>query len=59
MPRFSIDLVRQKLSISFPTASAAVKILTDLGITSELTGQKKNRHYSYQCYIELLSRQES
>ena len=55
MPRFSIDAVRQKLSISFPTASAAVKKLSDLGITTELTGQKKNRHYSYQGYIELLS----
>ena len=58
MPRFSIDAVRQKLGVSFPTANAAVKILTDMGITTELTGKKKNRHYSFQGYIELLSASE-
>jgi hypothetical protein len=30
--------------------------LLDLGIAVEMTGQKKNRSYSYQAYIELLSR---
>jgi len=28
----------------------------DLGIVMEMTGQKKNRSYSYQAYVELLSR---
>ena len=37
------------------TASAAVKPLEDLGIVAELTGQKKNRVYSYQAYVELVS----
>ena len=48
--------VRQRLETTFPTASAAVKLLEDLGILAELTGQKKNRVYSYQAYVELLSR---
>ncbi|NMG16853.1 Fic family protein [Aromatoleum bremense] len=56
MPRFTIERVRQKLSTSFPTASAAVKVLADLGIVTEMTGQKKNRSYSYQAYVELLTR---
>lgn len=56
MPRFTIERVRQKLETSFPTASAAVKVLEDLGIVTEMSGQKKNRSYSYQAYIELLSR---
>jgi Fic family protein len=56
MPRFTIERVKQKLGTSFPTANAAVKILEDLGIATEMTGQKKNRSYSYQAYIELLSR---
>lgn len=56
MPRFTIERVRQKLDTSFPTASAAVKLLAELGIVTELTGQKKNRSYSYQAYIDLLSR---
>ncbi len=56
MPRFTIERVRQKLKTSFPTANAAVKVLADLGIVTELTGQKKNRSYSYQSYIELMAR---
>ena len=56
MPRFSIEQVRQKLNTTFPTATAAVKVLEDLGIVVEFTGQKKNRSFSYQAYIELLTR---
>jgi Fic family protein len=56
MPRFSVEHVRQRLDTTFPTASAAVKLLEDLGILAELTGQRKNRVYSYQAYVELLSR---
>ena len=56
MPRFSVEHFRQRLETTFPTASAAVKLLEDLGILAELTGQKKNRVYSYQAYVELLSR---
>jgi len=56
MPRFTVELARQKLNTSFPTANAAVKLLEELGIVRELTGQKKNRSYSYQAYIELMSR---
>ena len=55
MPRFTIDQVRQKLDTTFPTANAAVKVLENLGIVAELTGQKKNRSYSYTAYIALLA----
>ncbi len=55
MPRFTIEQVRQKLGTSFPTANAAVKVLEELGIVAELTGQKKNRSYSYQPYVALLT----
>jgi hypothetical protein len=40
---------------SFPTATAAVKVLEDLGIVAELSGQKKDRSYSDQTYIALLT----
>ena len=56
MPRFTIEQVRQKLETTFPTATAAVKLLEELGIVTELTGQKKNRSFSYQAYVELLAR---
>jgi len=54
MPRFTVERVRQKLGTSFPTANAAVQVLSELGIVIELTGQKKNRSYSYQPYIDLM-----
>jgi Fic family protein len=56
MPRFTIESVRSKLETSFPTATAAVQTLEELGIVVETTGQKKNRRYSYQAYVDLLSR---
>lgn len=55
MPRFTVERARQSLDTSFPTANAAVQVLEGLGIVAELTGQKKNRSYSYQRYIELLA----
>ena len=47
--------MRKRLDTTFPTAAAAVKVLEDFGIVTEMTGQKKNRSYSYQPYIELQS----
>ena len=55
MPRFNVEHARERLETTFPTASAAVKLLVDLGIVTELSGQKKNRIYSYQAYVDLLS----
>ncbi|MCX7257954.1 MAG: Fic family protein [Polaromonas sp.] len=55
MPRFTIEQVRQRLDTSFPTANAAVKVLENLGLVAEQTGQKKNRSYSYHGYIALLT----
>ena len=55
MPRFTIQQVRQRLQTTFPTATAAVKMLEGLGIVAELTGQKKNRSFSYQGYVDLLT----
>ena len=56
MPRFNIERARQMLNTSFPTASAAVNQLVELAIVKEQTGQKKNRSYSYQGYVDLLTR---
>ncbi len=56
MPRFTMEQARRKLNASFPTASTAVKLLEALGIVTETTGQKTRRIYSYQPYIDLLTR---
>jgi Fic family protein len=55
MPRFTVEHVKDRLDASFPTANAAVMALEDLGIVKETTGYKKNRSYSYQAYIDVLS----
>jgi Fic family protein len=54
MPRFTVERVRQQLDTSFPTASAAVQMLAELGIVTEQTGRKTNRNYSYEAYIDLM-----
>ncbi len=56
MPRFTVELARQKLDTSFPTANAAVKLLGELEIVVELTGQKKHRSFSYRRYVALLTK---
>jgi Fic family protein len=56
MPRFTVERVRQQLDTTFPTANAAVQVLEQLGVVEEVTGQKKNRSYSYQAYVDLLTR---
>jgi Fic family protein len=58
MPRFTVETARQQLSTSFPTANAAVKLLTELGIVMEMTGQQRKRTFGYQSYIALLARTE-
>lgn len=55
MPRLSVERVRAVLQITFPTANTAIKLLEKLGILVEVTGQKKNRTFSYAAYIKILS----
>ena len=56
MPRFTVAQAQAKLETSFPTANTAVRLLEELGILKELTGQRSNRVYSYQPYVALLMR---
>ena len=51
----NIVAIATLLATSFPTATVAVQVLEDLGIATELTGQKKNRSYSYAAYIASLA----
>jgi len=55
MPRLSVDRVCEAVQTTFPTANTAINLLEELGILTELTGQKKNRTFSYAAYIPLLS----
>jgi Fic family protein len=55
MPRLTVERVRVVLGTTFPTANAAVKTLEELGLIIETTGNRKNRSFSYDRYIKLLS----
>jgi Fic family protein len=44
----------QKLGISAPTASKAMKQLTQLGIIREITGKERYSIYAYQKYLDIL-----
>ena len=39
-----------------PHRHSAVKLLEETGIVTEITGQKKNRSFSYRAYVDLLAR---
>jgi hypothetical protein len=56
MPRFTVEHVRHRFETTFPTDNAAIAALDSLGIVIEMTGQKKNRYFSYQRYVASLDR---
>ncbi len=47
---------RQNLETTFPTATAAVKLLEEQGILTELIGQKKNRCFRRAASVEAWTR---
>ena len=46
-PIISVDFVMEATNLSFPNANASVKQFCDVGLLSEITGQKRNRRFSY------------
>lgn len=56
MPRFTTKFAAEKLEVTFPTASTAIKVLQGIDILVGSTGQKRNQQFSYKRYIELLQR---
>jgi len=41
--------------LSFPTVSSAMRLLTDTGITRELTGRRRDRVFVYEGHLALLN----
>lgn len=56
MPRFTTSFAAEKLAVTFPTASTAIKVLQDAGVLAKSTDGKRNQQFSYRGYIELLQR---
>lgn len=54
-PLVSIPDAAKHLGLSQPTVAASFSRLVDLGIVEELTGQMRNRRFSYEQYFDLLA----
>ncbi len=55
VPLINIAQVSQELQISIPTINAAFDRLQELGIVREITDRQRDKLYSYESYINLLS----
>jgi Fic family protein len=52
-PLVHVNLVKDKLGVTFVTASKLVEQLAGLGIVDEITGRKRDRIFSYTPYVAL------
>ena len=50
--------IRDATGLSFPAASSAIDLLTELGIARELTGKRRNRLFVYDRYLAALGAAE-
>lgn len=51
----SVRQVKPHLALSAPTIRAAIGTLSDMGMVNELTGQRRDRIFAYQAYLDILS----
>jgi len=54
-PVTTLNEICQRASASFPTAAKGMDMLLSLGIARELTGQRRNRVFAYQRYLNILN----
>ena len=54
-PLSSLRQLGASAGISFPTASKAMLTLVEMGIARELTGQRRNRVFVYDAYLDILN----
>ena len=52
-PLVNSNWVQKNLDVTSPTANKALERLCELGILRELTGNKRNRTYRYDAYVDL------
>ncbi|MYD72442.1 MAG: Fic family protein [Acidobacteria bacterium] len=53
-PVVSIPVLRQRAEISFPAAANAIELLTEMGITRQISVGARNRIFAYEAYLKLL-----
>ncbi|MCY4653568.1 MAG: Fic family protein [Dehalococcoidia bacterium] len=54
-PVSTLSEISKLTGLAFPGASSGMQLLTELGIASEITGQTRNRIFSYDRYIAILN----
>lgn len=54
-PYLSITAASKALDISVPTMTNTVRKLESIGVLKEITGQARNRLFSYEKYLEILA----
>lgn len=54
-PILSLPAACRRAALSFPTASAAMKVLAASGIVREITGKRRNRLFVYEQYVSILN----
>jgi Fic family protein len=54
-PLVTVNQVRKRTGLSFPAAAKSLRMLEDLGIVREVTGQRRNRVFAYQQFLAVLS----
>lgn len=53
-PVLTLNEVSRRAALSFPTAAKGMAALAELGLARELTGNRRNRVFSYQRYLAIL-----
>jgi Fic family protein len=54
-PLVTLNQVRKRSGLSFPAVSHAMAALAQLGIVREVTGQRRNRIFAYNEYLNILN----
>lgn len=54
-PVLTLKYLRDAQAMTFPTASKAMHSLVTVGIARELTGQRRNRVFTYDAYLAILN----
>jgi Fic family protein len=50
-PIFNVEHAEAVTNLSYPNANSLIKDLSDIGLLEEITGQKRNRAFSYAPYL--------
>ena len=54
-PILSVREIRNRTTLSFPTASSAMELLVEHGIAREITGKRRDRLFVYDQYLSILN----